>query len=59
MALSSLPTLTTLPTLTSSLDTMVLLAVTESPEGRKGTALAVEMDALTFFPFWEVSSVKE
>ena len=53
MALSSLPTLT-------SLDTMALLAVTESPGGREGTALAVEMDALTFFTFWEVKSrVKE
>ena len=39
------------------MSTMALLAVAESPGGREGTALAVEMDALTFF--WEESSVKE
>ena len=62
MTSSSLPPLPSLDT--SSLvgmSTMALLAVTvtESPGGKEGTALAVEMNALTFFTLEVKSSVKE
>ena len=47
-----------LPAMPLSLTTSsALVAVTKSPGGEKGAALAVEVDALTFF--WEEASVKE
>ena len=57
---SALPSALPLPSASMLPMALVLpltLALTGSPGGRERTALAMEMDALTFF--WEESSVKE